>query len=105
PNLTKARQLIKQAGAEGAKVTVWSVSDDPVLRTMAYYQDVLNKLGFKTKLKALAASAYYDAIGDPKVKAQTGWNNFIADYPHPDDFIDQLLNPDKISPSGNINLS
>jgi peptide/nickel transport system substrate-binding protein len=105
PNLTKARELIRRAGAAGAKVTVWSVSEDPTPRTMAYYQDVLNKLGFKTTLKTLSGATYFDVVGDRKTKAQTGWANFVADYPHPADFIDQLLNPDNIQPTNNVNLS
>jgi peptide/nickel transport system substrate-binding protein len=105
PNLPKARQLIKQAGAAGAKVTVWSTDADPAPRTMAYYQDVLNELGFKTKLKTLVGSTYFKTVGDRSVKAQTGWANFIADYPHPADFLDVPLNPDNIKPTDNNDLS
>jgi peptide/nickel transport system substrate-binding protein len=105
PNPDKARQLIRQAGAEGAKVTVWSTDADPAPRTMAYYQDLLTKLGFKTKLKTIAASSYFKTVGDRALKAQTGWANWIEDYPHPADFLDVPLNPDNVMPSGNSNLS
>jgi peptide/nickel transport system substrate-binding protein len=105
PNLEQARALIKQAGAEGARVTVWSADEEPTPATMAYYQDVLNKLGFKTKLKTIAASNYFKTVGDRAVKAQTGWANFIQDYPHPADFIDVPLNPDNVQATDNNNLS
>ena len=72
---------------------------------MAYYQDVLNELGFKTKLKTIVGSTYFKTVGDRSVKAQTGWANFIADYPHPADFLDVPLNPDNIKPTDNNNLS
>jgi peptide/nickel transport system substrate-binding protein len=105
PNLLKARQLIKQAGAEGVKVTVWSTDIDPAPRTMAYYQDLLTKLGFKTELKTVAGSTYSKTVGDRSLKAQTGWANWIADYPHPADFLDVPLNPDNVMATGNANLS
>lgn len=105
PNLDKARQLIKQAGAEGASVTVWSTDAEPAPRTMAYYQDLLSKLGFKTKLKTITASNYFKTVGDRALKAQTGWANWIEDYPHPADFLEVPLNPDNVMPSGNSNLS
>ena len=44
-------------------------------------------------------------IGNRKTKAQTGWNNWSEDYPHPADFLDILLNPDKVVQSGNNNVS
>lgn len=106
PDLNRARQLIAQAGARGASVTVWGYPGDPVAATMAYYTDLLNKIGLKAKLKTLPSpDAYGQAIGDPSLRAQTGYANFTADYPHPADFIDTLLNPDNVSPANNQNLS
>ena len=59
PNLQKAQQLIAQAGAKGAQVTVWSDNEDPTPQTMAYYTDLLNKIGLKAKLKTVAAQTYF----------------------------------------------
>jgi peptide/nickel transport system substrate-binding protein len=105
PDLNRARQLIRTAGAEGANVTVWSNDADPTPQTTAYYADLLNRIGLKAKLKTVAADPYFSLVGDPSVKAQTGFANWSADYPHPADFIDNLLNPDGISKVNNINLS
>jgi peptide/nickel transport system substrate-binding protein len=105
PNLQKAQQLIAQAGAKGAPVTVWSDNQDPTPQTMAYYADLLNKIGLKAKLKTIAAETYFTTIGDRSLKAQTGWSNWTEDYPHPADFIDVLLNPDNVVATGNNNFS
>jgi peptide/nickel transport system substrate-binding protein len=105
PNLQKAQQLIQQAGAKGAQVTVWSDNQDPTPQTMAYYADLLNKIGLKAKLKTIAAQTYFTTIGDRSLKAQTGWSNWTEDYPHPADFIDVLLNPDNVVATGNNNYS
>src|SRR6266516_219387 len=53
PDLAKARQLIQQAGARGASVTVWGNDEDPVPQTMAYYTDLLNTIGLQAKLKTV----------------------------------------------------
>jgi peptide/nickel transport system substrate-binding protein len=105
PNLQKARQLIAQAGAKGAPVTVWGNDQDPTPQTMAYYTDLLNKIGLKAKLKTIAAADYFPAVGDRSLRAQTGFANWTEDYPHPADFIDGLLNPDNITATNNNNLS
>jgi peptide/nickel transport system substrate-binding protein len=105
PNIDKARALIRGAGAEGAKVNVWSNDAEPTPQTMAYYADLLNRIGLKAKIKTVAAPAYFATVGDASVKAQTGWSNWSADYPHPADFIDNLLNPANVTKVNNNNLS
>jgi peptide/nickel transport system substrate-binding protein len=104
-DLAKAKQLVKESGEEGAKVTVWGNPEIPTKPTVEYYADVLNDIGFDAKVKIIAASTYFTTIGDRSVKAQTGWANWFQDYPHPADFIDVLLNPDKVVATGNNNYS
>ena len=105
PDMARARQLIQQAGARGAKVTVWGNNEDPVPQTMAYYTDLLNKIGLDAKLKTIAPQSYFPTVGDPSVHAQTGFANWTADYPHPADFIDNLLNPNNVTAANNQNLA
>jgi len=105
PNLQKAQQLIAQAGAKGAQVTVWGDDKDPTPQTMAYYTDMLNKIGLKAKLKTISADTYFTTVGDRSLKAQTGFADWFEDYPHPADFIDVLLNPSKVVATGNNDYS
>src|SRR5215213_4935884 len=104
-DIEKAKSLIKEAGAEGEDVTVWSNPEPETQRTMEYYADTLNKIGLKAKIKNIPAEEYFVTIGTRKNKPQTGWANWFQDYPHPSDFIDILLNPDNVVDVGNNNYT
>ena len=104
-DVEKAKQLIKEAGVEGEEVTVWGNPENPTKQTIEYYADVLNEIGLKAKVKIVPGETYFTAIGDRSNKAQTGWANWFQDYPHPANFIDVLLNPDKVVETGNNNYS
>src|SRR5436305_14746189 len=71
-NVAKARQLINQAGAKGADVTVWGrqVSDSQQSTTL--YASYLSAIGLKTTLKFLPRSTYYTTIGRRPTTAQPG---------------------------------
>jgi peptide/nickel transport system substrate-binding protein len=104
-NLAKARQLINQAGAKGADVTVWGrqVSDSQQSTTL--YASYLSAIGLKTTLKFLPRSTYYTTIGNVDTKAQTGWARWLEDYPHPLDWFDVLLNGRNIVKENNNNFA
>ena len=104
-DLDKAKALIKQAGVEGDEVTVWGNPENPTKQTVEYYADVLNSIGLKAKTKIVPGETYFTTIGDRSVKAQTGWANWFADYPHPANFIDVLVNPNNVVATGNNNFS
>jgi peptide/nickel transport system substrate-binding protein len=104
-DLNKAKQLIQESGHEGDAVTVWSNPEPETQRTMEYYADTLNKIGLKAKIKNIPAEEYFVTIGTRKNKPQTGWANWFQDYPHPADFIDVLLNPDRVVATGNNNYT
>ena len=44
-NLAKAKQMIQQAGVEGANVTVWGHNTDPTPQAVQYMAGVLNSIG------------------------------------------------------------
>jgi peptide/nickel transport system substrate-binding protein len=104
-DLAKARQLIKEAGVEGDDVTVWGNPENPTKPTVEYLADVLNDIGLDAKVRIVSSETYFTTIGDRSQKVQTGWANWFQDYPHPANFIDILLNPDKVVATGNNNYS
>jgi peptide/nickel transport system substrate-binding protein len=87
PDVAKAKALIKEAGAEGKSVTVYT-DDEPELKSVGeYYSDVLNSIGLKSKPRIIEASVYFTTIGNQKVKAPAGVVNWFQDFPHPGNFL------------------
>jgi peptide/nickel transport system substrate-binding protein len=91
PDIEKAKDLVKQSGYEGMKVTVWTNNKDPRPAIADYYRDLLNQIGFKTETKTLDQQVYFEQVGLERTKAQTGFTDWYQDYPHPGDFIEVLL--------------
>ena len=102
PDLEKARQLIKESGEEGAKVTVWGNTDNPGPKTTEYMADVLNKIGLDAEPKILDAGVYFQTIGNAKTKAQAGYGGWFQDFPHPANFF-QIVTEVGIAPTNAIN--
>jgi peptide/nickel transport system substrate-binding protein len=104
-NIAKARQLIKQAGAQGADVTVWGRQVSDSVQATTLYASYLQSIGLNTHLKFLPRSTYYTVIGNIDTKAQTGWARWLEDYPHPLDWFDVLLNGKNIVKENNNNFA
>jgi peptide/nickel transport system substrate-binding protein len=104
PNLAKAKALVKQSGMEGAKVTVWGQHRDPRTGFVTYYNQVLNSIGLKSKLKIIADAEYFPTIGNLKLNAQTGFADWNQDFPNPSDFY-LLMDGTAIQSTNNQNFS
>ena len=104
-NLAKAKTLINQAGAKGAKVTVWTRNVSDAVTAAQYYTSLLNQIGLDASLNVLPRATYYTTIGNVDTHAQTGWARWLEDYPHPLDWFDVLLNGDRITNQDNNNYS
>jgi peptide/nickel transport system substrate-binding protein len=52
-----------------------------------YYASVLNKLGFKATEKIINSGVYFTTIGAPSTKPQTGFGDWVQDFPNPWDFM------------------
>jgi len=104
-DLAKARALVRQAGAEGAAVTVWTTDIYEFKPFGEYLTDVLGKIGLKAKLQVLDSSVYFQTIGNQARRTQIGISSWYQDYPHPLDWFDTLLNGERITPTHNNNFS
>jgi peptide/nickel transport system substrate-binding protein len=104
-DVAKAKQLIEQAGAKGATVTVWGSNRDTSKKPVQYLQDVLKSIGLNAKLKIIDAAIYWTTIGNQQTKAQIGFADWFQDYPHPLDWFDVLLNGTRITDTHNNNYS
>ena len=104
-NLAKAKAMIKAAGVQGMKITVWGSNRDTSKKPVEYLASVLTKLGFKPTLKIIDAGIYWTTIGNQANKAQIGFADWFQDYPHPLDWFDVLLNGERITQTHNNNYS
>jgi peptide/nickel transport system substrate-binding protein len=102
PDLDRARQLISDAGAEGAKVTVWGESQDPHDNAAEAYADMLNEIGLDATPKIIDTAVYYQTIGSAKTRAQTGLTGWLQDFPHPRNFL-FLVDGASIQPTNSVN--
>jgi peptide/nickel transport system substrate-binding protein len=87
PNMTMAKSLMQKSGMIGQPVTVYGEQRSPRRQWLDYYTSVLNSLGFKATEKVVNSSVYFTTIGAPTLKPQTGWGDWVQDFPHPWDFM------------------
>ncbi len=103
PDVEKAKALIKEAGAEGAEVTVYGNDEDPSKPVTEYVADAMNSIGLKATPKIVEGSVYFQTIGNQKTKAQAGFANWFQDFPHPANFM-FLINGGSIQETNNQNF-
>jgi peptide/nickel transport system substrate-binding protein len=87
PNMTVAKQLMQKSGMIGQPVTVWGEDRSPRRQWLDYYTSVLNALGFKATEKVVNSGVYFTTIGAPSLKPQTGFGDWVQDFPNPWDFM------------------
>jgi peptide/nickel transport system substrate-binding protein len=103
-NMAKAKEMIAAADPSDREITVWTDSESPNNEAGEYYEGVLRELGFKTKLKIVSADNYFGiATNLSTPNLDTGWSNWVEDYPHPNDFFQPLLDGESIAPTNNTN--
>jgi len=105
-NLGKAKKLIAEANPSDRQITLWSLNLPPTDEAGEYYQQVLEKLGFDVTLKQVDASNYFTVIGNSSTpNLDTGFANWLLDYPHPNDYFAPQLTGEAILPAGNSNYA
>ena len=70
-DLAKAKQLIKEAGATGAQVTVSNHDRGIDPKFTAYLTDILDSIGLKAEEKIVNSTVYWTTIGDQATKARS----------------------------------
>ena len=105
-DLRKAIRLVQESGYWHwrKKVFVWNHDIAADLPFTEYLVSVLRRLGFRADPKVVTAGSYWTTIGNGKTRAQTGFADFIQDYPHPLDWF-RLLDGQTITPTHNSNYA
>jgi len=105
-DMAKAKKLFAEADPSDRKITVWTINESPNDKAGAYYAGVLGELGFGVKLKTINADNYFGIIGNLSTPdLDTGWADWLQDYPHPNDFFQPLLDGESIAPTYNTNTA
>lgn len=103
-DLAKAKEMIAKANPSDRQITVWTDTESPNNEAGEYYEGVLKELGFETKLKIISSDTYFTLVGNTSTPdLDTGWGNWVEDYPHPNDFFEPLLDGASIAPTFNTN--
>ena len=102
-DVAKAKQMVKAAGLDGTSVTVWSETRSPRQEYCTYLNQLLNELGFKSSLKVIQDSVYFQTIGNQSLNAQVGFADWSQDFPNPSDFY-LLLSKAGIQATNNENF-
>ena len=85
PDMRRARRLIARSGTAGKKVTVWSYG--PRHETQSYFVRLLQRLGYRSKLRLLRDwESYYPTVSDSRARAQIGIFGWEADFAAASDF-------------------
>jgi peptide/nickel transport system substrate-binding protein len=105
-DMAKAKKLIAEADPSDRNVTVWTDDESPNNEAGAYYESVLNKLGFHAKLKEISGEDYFTLIANKSTPdLDTGWADWGPEFPNPNTFFRPLFSGESIQPSGNTNFS
>ena len=102
-DIAKAQQLVKQSGTAGQSITVWGEERSPRKEYVEYYADLLNRIGYHATPKLISDTTYFPTIGNAKTNPQTGFADWIQDFPNPVDFY-LLLTTSSIQPVNNENF-
>jgi YVTN family beta-propeller protein len=99
PDLTKARALVARSGTHGMKVTLWAWSlangGRPRGKLGGFNQvamKALLSLGYRVAVKPVGGfDRYWNAVGDPRNRAQIGFDGNEGNYPSPATFLVSLF--------------
>jgi peptide/nickel transport system substrate-binding protein/oligopeptide transport system substrate-binding protein len=95
----KAKELIREAGAEGKTIKIYITADPEVLDIVEVIQDYLAKVGLKTEITQLDWSAFKHAVNEGEPDAF--WLSWWADYPDPENFLFPLFHSASVGSAGN----
>ncbi len=103
-DLAKARALLKEAHPSDLNITLWT--DNLEEEAGESFEQILDEIGFHTKLKVVNAENYFTVVGNENTPdLDLGYAGFTADYPDPNAFFEPLLSGASILPANGTNLS
>ncbi len=95
----RAKELIREAGAEGASIKIYITADPEVLDIVEVIQNYLAKVGIRAPIIQLDWSAFKHAVNEGEPDAF--WLSWWADYPDPENFLFPLFHSGSVGSAGN----
>ena len=105
PDMARAKQLVKESGTAGQKVTLIArdIAVDKQMGT--YLQSVLNDLGYVTTLKLLSDTVQFTYIQNTNNKVQISLTTWYQDYPAPSNFLNVLFSCASFRPGSDASIN
>jgi peptide/nickel transport system substrate-binding protein len=105
PDVAKAKELVKQSGTAGQKVTVISPDDEVQKAVAVYLASVLNQIGYKATPKTISGNIAFTYSQNTKNKVQINVQQWYQDYPAASDFLNILFGCDSFHPGSDSSIN
>jgi ABC-type transport system substrate-binding protein len=106
PDLARARALLAEAGyPDGFRTKLFGYSTEPIPRVLSIVQQQLGEIGILAELDLGEAAGYTSMAGDTSQRVPFGYYAWTADYVDPSNFLDVLMNGERITAHHNLNLA
>lgn len=104
-DMEKARNLVRESGTYGQKVTVIAANTSVDLAMGAWVRDMLQNLGYRANLRPLSSALAFSYMQNSDNHVQIGVASWSADYPSASNFLDALLGCENIHPSSDSSIN
>jgi YVTN family beta-propeller protein len=105
PDLAKARQLIAAAHAAGRTAVLYTFDIFPGPELAQIVKNDLARIRLQVRIRVLSSTAFYAQLTTPGAPFDLAYNGWIADYPDPGGFLNDLLDTGSIDPTFNDALA
>jgi peptide/nickel transport system substrate-binding protein len=105
PDIARARELVAQAGAMGAVVSIWGPTGDPSPAVTRLLEHTLDRIGLKAAPRLWDRSTMLATLADPAAPSQIGYARWQQDYPDGADWFPLLLAGSAVRTGSNLNYA
>lgn len=105
PDMQAARQLVRESGTAGQKITLVVASTSTEMAMGAWVRDMLQSLGYQAVLRPLSSSLHLAYIQNTDNHVQIALTSWSADYPSPSNFLDALFGCENFHPHSDSSIN
>ena len=99
PNLAKARQLITAAHATGSTAVLYTLDFPAASEQAQIVKNDLARIGIQVQIHTFPSGRYFSQLATPGAPFDLAYDGWLADYPDPDDFLNNLLDNSSNGPT------